>query len=46
MPAAEGGDDYFGNVDLEVNPNGISWIPFEGGFQYYEQPVVEDIDPK
>jgi hypothetical protein len=46
MPAAEGGDSYFGNVDLAVTANGISWNPFEGGFQYYEQPTVEDIDPK
>lgn len=46
LPAAVGGDDYFGNVNLEVKANGRTWVPFEGGFQYYEQPVVEDIDPK
>lgn len=46
MPAAEGGDFFFGNVDLAVTANGNSWNNFEGGFQYYEQPVVEDIDPK
>lgn len=32
LPAAEGGDDYFGNVNLEVNANGRTWVPFEGGF--------------
>jgi hypothetical protein len=46
MPAAEAGDSYFGNVDFAVTPNGHAWYPFDGGFQYYEQPVVEDIDPK
>lgn len=46
MPAAEPGDAYFGNVDFAVTPNGHAWYPFDGGFQYYEQPVVEDIDPK
>ena len=25
MPAAEGGDSYFGNVDLAVSANGITW---------------------
>jgi hypothetical protein len=24
----------------------MSWYPFDGGYQYYEQPTVEDIDPK
>jgi len=46
MPAAEAGDSFFGNVDFAVTANGITWNNFEGGFQYYEQPVVEDIDPK
>mmetsp|Transcript_9900 Transcript_9900/g.16641 ORF Transcript_9900/g.16641 Transcript_9900/m.16641 type:complete len:125 (-) Transcript_9900:927-1301(-) len=46
MPAAQEGDDFFGNVDLAVTANGITWLPFDGGFQYYEQPIVEDIDPK
>ena len=46
MPAAEAGDDYFGNVDFSVTANGILNHNFEGGFQYYEQPIVEDIDPK
>ena len=46
MVAAQQGDDYFGNVDLSVTANGIKWDPFDGGFQYYEQPTVEDIDPK
>lgn len=46
MPAAEAGDSFFGNVDFAVTANGINWNNFEGGFQYYEQPVVEDIDPR
>lgn len=46
MPKAQGGDSYFGNVDLAVSPNGRDWHNFEGGFQYYEQPTVEDIFPK
>lgn len=46
MPPAEGGDSFFGNVEFAVTANGITWNNFEGGFQYYEQPLVEDIDPK
>ena len=46
MPQAQEGDDYFGNVDLSVAANGHSWHDFDGGFQYYQQPIVEDIDPK
>lgn len=46
IPQPQEGDAYFGNVDLAVQANGISWNYFEGGFQYYEQPIVEDIDPK
>lgn len=46
MVAAQEGDDYFGNVDLAVTANGIKWDNFDGGFQYYEQPTVDDIDPK
>lgn len=46
MPASEEGDDFFGNVGLAVTANGKNWLEFEGGFQYYEQPLVEDIDPK
>jgi hypothetical protein len=46
MPMPEEGDAYFGNVDFAVTANGITWNNFEGGFQYYEQPIVEDIDPK
>ena len=46
MPEAEAGDDFFGNVDFAVTANGINWNTFEGGFQYYPQPTVEDIDPK
>jgi hypothetical protein len=46
MPAAEAGDSFFGNVDFSVTANGITWQPFDGGFQYYEQPLVDDIDPK
>jgi len=32
MPAAEGGDEYFGNVGFAVTANGITWNPFDGGF--------------
>jgi len=46
IPAPEGGKDFYGNVDFAITPNGQSWYPFDGGFQYYEQPTVEDIDPK
>lgn len=46
MVAAEGGDETYANVNLEVNVNGLHWEPFEDGFQYYEQPVVTSIDPK
>jgi len=36
MPAADAGDNFFGNVDFAVTANGITWNNFEGGFQYYE----------
>lgn len=37
IPPAEGGKDYYGNVDFAISPNGgASWYPFDGGFQYYE----------
>lgn len=32
MPKADGGDQYFGNVPLEVAPNGRDWNKFTGGF--------------
>jgi len=46
VPPAEAGKDFFGNVDFAITPNGAAWKVFDGGFQYYEQPVVDDIDPK
>ena len=46
MPPAAAGPRYFGNVNFEVAPNGNDWTKFTGGFQYYEQPIVEDIYPK
>jgi hypothetical protein len=46
VPAPEQGTDYYGNVPFAISPNGQSWYPFDGGYQYYEQPTVEDIDPK
>lgn len=46
MPGAIEGDDFFGNVPLSVTANGINWHEFDGGFQYYPQPIVEDISPK
>jgi hypothetical protein len=33
MPAAQDGDDFFGNVPFAVSPNtGYDWYSFEGGF--------------
>jgi|JI9StandDraft_2_1071091.scaffolds.fasta_scaffold62881_2 hypothetical protein len=50
MPPAEEGPNFFGNVNLKVSPNGGTrdddWHNFAGGFQYYQQPIVEDIFPK
>ena len=46
MPAAEAGTTFFGNVDLAVTANGKDWNIFEGGFQYFQQPIVSDISPK
>jgi len=45
MPRAEY-EDYFGNVDFAVSANGNDWHEFEGGFQYYQQPIVNDIFPR
>jgi len=46
MPAAQEGPNYFGNVDFAVAANGETWKFFDGGFQYYKNPIVEDIYPK
>lgn len=46
MPKALGGEQYFGNVPFSVAANGRDWNNFVGGFQYYPQPIVEDIFPK
>jgi hypothetical protein len=50
MPPAVDGPNYFGNVNFKVSPNGGTrdedWHTFNGGFQYYQQPIVEDIFPK
>jgi hypothetical protein len=50
MPPAAPGSSFFGNVNLKVSANGGTraedWHDFLGGFQYYEQPIVEDIFPK
>lgn len=43
---AQGGDDYFGNVDLAVSINGVNWEYQDGGFQYYKNPTVLDIYPR
>lgn len=32
MPKAAGGDQYFGNVEFSVAPNGKDWNNFVGGF--------------
>lgn len=44
--AAKQGKDFFGNVPFEVTINGEDWHQFTGGFQYYEQPIVNSIYPK
>ena len=46
MPKADSGEQYFGNVEFAVAPNGKEWNNFVGGFQYYPQPIVDDIYPK
>ena len=46
MVPAQQGDDFFGNVDFAVAANGETWKNFEGGFQYYKNPIVEDIYPR
>ena len=46
MPAAEQGEDFFGNVEFAIAANGETWKYFEGGFQYYKNPIVEDIYPR
>lgn len=33
-------------MPFEVSINGDDWHSFTGGFQYYEQPIVNDIYPK
>lgn len=40
------GPTFFGQVDFAVTANGRDWFEFDGGFQYYEQPIVTDIYPK
>jgi hypothetical protein len=46
MKASTKGDSSFESVELSVTINGKDWHDFRQGFQYYEQPVVEDIYPK
>lgn len=46
MLAHPAGPTFFGEVDLAVTANGRDWYEFDGGFQYYEQPIVTDIYPK
>jgi len=46
MAKAQEGDEFFGNVPFSVAPNGKDWHNFIGGFQYYRQPIVDDIFPK
>ena len=46
MTAHPAGSNFFGEVDFAVAANGRDWFEFDGGFQYYEQPVVTDIYPK
>jgi hypothetical protein len=35
MPRSKQGENFFGNVELAVTPNGFDWLNFVGGFQYY-----------
>ena len=46
IPKSTYGDDFFGNVPLEVTVNGLDYHKMEGGFQYYPQVIVHDIFPK
>lgn len=46
LPPADDGEDFFGNVEFAVAANGATWKYFEGGFQYYKNPIVEDIYPR
>ena len=47
MRSAVEGKDFFGNVQIEVSVNGgAEWHQIPEGFQYYQQPVVQDIWPK
>lgn len=45
IPPATGGPTFVGNVPLEVTVNGIDYKKFPRGFQYYQQPTVEDVTP-
>ena len=45
MARAKQGPAFFGNVGFSIIIDG-NWHKFAGGFQYYEQVVIEDIYPK
>lgn len=45
MPKSKNGPKFFGNVRLEVTINSIDYHVFQGGFQYYEQPMIKSINP-
>ena len=45
IPPSAAGGTYFGNVALEVSVNGIDFVKVPRGFQYYQQPIVNDVSP-
>eukprot|EP00824_Muranothrix_gubernata_P008912 TRINITY_DN2148_c0_g1_i1.p1 TRINITY_DN2148_c0_g1~~TRINITY_DN2148_c0_g1_i1.p1 ORF type:complete len:1639 (+),score=352.12 TRINITY_DN2148_c0_g1_i1:139-5055(+) len=46
IPKSSHGEDFFGNVPLEVTINGLDYHKFEGGFQYYPQVNASEFFPK
>jgi len=44
MPKPKQGDDTFGEVELAIVIDG-NWHKFSGGFQYYQQIVIDDMYP-
>jgi hypothetical protein len=44
MVAAKQGADYFAAVDFAIIIDG-NWHKFNGGFQYYEQIVLDEMSP-
>ena len=44
MVAAKQGADYFAAVDFAIIIDG-NWHKFNGGFQYYEQIILDEMAP-